>query len=93
MMNTVLGKVILEKTSGEEFSPGGLLLSTTPQKKGKVLAVGHYAEEEGIELGDIVFYTEGKEVTVEGKAVLIVDLENVLVFTSAKPHLNLVDKK
>ena len=90
IMKAVQDRMILEKCSGEERSPSGLITLTTSQKKGKVLAASLYCIQEGVEIGDEVFYTKGDDITVDGKPVIVVAMEDVLVAVSPKPHLKVV---
>lgn len=80
-MKTVIDRLILEKTSGEQRSASGLITLSLNQLRGKVIAAG--PEVEGITVGDEVLYRDGVDLSVDGKQVVVVSMMDVLVVIPA----------
>ncbi len=89
MIRPLGDKVVVEPLEGEDKSAGGIILPDTAKKKpqegvvvavgpGKVLENGSRAEM-AVKAGDKVIYAKygGTEVTVEGKDLVILDLDSI----------------
>ena len=83
-------RIIVEAAAKEEKTAGGIILPDTAQEKpqrGKVIAVGPgkrldsgQLAEMDVKIGDTVLYGKygGTEVTVDGKDIVILRVEDVL---------------
>ncbi len=89
MIKPLGDKVVVETLEEEEKSPGGIILPDTAKKKpqeGKIVAVGPgRVLEDGsraempVKKNDKVIFAKygGTEVTVDGKELIILDLDSI----------------
>ncbi len=76
-------RVLIEREEEQNRTATGIIIPDTAKEKplkGKVIAVGDDAVDEGIEEGDIVVFQKysGTEITLDGEEYLILNSDEIL---------------
>lgn len=81
MLTPLNNRVVVKATQKEETSAGGIVLPSSEQEKpttGQILACS--ANDQGIEVGDIVLFSKyaGNEMKVDGLDILVMKIDDLV---------------
>lgn len=76
-------RVLIEREEQASTTSTGIIIPDSAKEKplqGKVIAVGNWAEKDGIKEGDTIVFTTyaGTEITLESKEYLILESKDIL---------------
>ena len=95
LVSALNDRVVVQVIEKEKVTAGGLIVGENgPVKRGTILSIGPKANDQGLELGDLVAFYKGHAEQVEGRAdVLTIPVVNLLYVVDEEQHKYIMLKK